>query len=74
LSVILLSKAFPETQEVFDITTGILASFSMDISVMKTCINGHYCSQNNQIRKFVPFVKLPEEQHVLDLSFLFVAS
>jgi hypothetical protein len=60
-----LEKTLPKPQKIFDITTRIFSSFSIDIGVMKTCFNGYRCYQNNQIQIFLPFVQLPGKEHVL---------
>jgi len=73
----ILLKAVPEIQKPHNVATGIFSSFSIDIGVLDTCINGHFCSQHNQLRKLFPSIKFPVEKNilmfVLGLSLLVVA-
>ncbi len=71
----IFQEVFPGIQKVLDAATGVLSIFSVDIGLIQTCINGIFCSQNEDITTYRIFLNLPEKKHVfiLALGLVFLA-
>jgi hypothetical protein len=60
----IIGKIVPEIQVAFDMSTGIVSTFSVNVGVIYSCFKEYFCFKNSQIPEGVPFITLPNERHI----------
>ncbi|CAF3949271.1 unnamed protein product [Adineta steineri] len=65
----IIGKAFPMIQGIFDKAHGIFSAFSINVGIIYSCVKDQFCVENSEIQPLAPLFKVPEEKHIILLSF-----